>query len=421
LTELKLPSDFSKLIAKTLGISESRIENLFDLSENKEGWFIARKLPKVWLETDQFKAMCNLAREYGGDYNKAEQTWRVPGPYIKKQEETAPTSMLLPGGESIPIVKQEPTATTRTPVPEDEHFQFIAIDEILNMPFQSRIAYEDPEINELVETIKQHGVLEPILVRPKNDRFEVVAGHRRLRAAKQAQLTSIPAVVKPLSDQEAFEIHFIENLQRKDLTDTEKGRMLSEMIKRYPEAYPTHEVLAFKIGKSREWVSRLIRMAETIEQDTNVKRLTMLKPDTSVEEVSALMRVEPLKRGEAVDQIQREIESGHVPSVRETKAILEPVVERRIAEQPQAPESAPSEPKPEPVDVAEFTGKKIEEEALKPKKCPLELFFQEEIQKKLAVKRDDELRCENCVLQGSCKETMQQLERFAQSIVEAKV
>jgi len=241
--------------------------------------------------------------------------------------------MPLLGGESIPVVKQ-PSAAAMAPAP----FIMLSVANVLSSPFQSRIAYEDPEINELVETIKQHGVLEPILVRPKNDRFEVVAGHRRLRAAKQAQLTSIPAIVKPLSDQEAFEIHFIENLQRKDLTDTEKGRMLLEMTKRYPEAYPTQEVLAYKIGKSQEWVSRLIRMAEIIEQDINIKRLIMLKPGASVEEISAFIHVEPVKRGEAVDQIRREIESGHVPSVRETKAIVEPVVERQIDEQPQAPE-----------------------------------------------------------------------------------
>lgn len=71
--------------------------------------------------------------------------------------------------------------------------------------------------------------------------------------------------------------------------------------------------------------------------------------------------------------------------------------------------------------LKQVEGKKIEEEALKPKKCPLELFFQEEIQKKLAVKRDDQLNCENCVLQEPCKETMHQLESFAQSIVEAKI
>ena len=71
--------------------------------------------------------------------------------------------------------------------------------------------------------------------------------------------------------------------------------------------------------------------------------------------------------------------------------------------------------------LKQVEGKKIEEEALKPKKCPIELFFQEEVQKKLLVKRDDQLKCENCVLQEPCKETMRQLESFAQSIVEAKI
>jgi ParB family chromosome partitioning protein len=375
-----------------LELTPKEFDNAFRVIEEKD-----RLVLKciAYLEQRTFRSVLDLVRSWGGNYEPApRKEFIIPlEPALKKSESPRestpqPPPIPLPDGTSIPVVKEtegiaehiEKTAAEiskiidegrvaiATPIPmvkEEPKFQFILIDKIMVMPFQSRIAYEDPEINELVETIKQHGVLEPILVRPKNDRFEVVAGHRRLKAAKQAELTQIPAIIKPLSDQETFEIHFIENLQRKDLSDTEKARMLREMTKRYPQAYPTSQTLAQRIGKSEGWVRNLLGMGKNVEEDVSVKRLTFIKPDASVIEVQALMRVEPLKRAEAVDQIKREIEVGHVPSVRETKAIIEPEKEARKAEQPElgipSISSAPEAPgkheneEPEPLDVADFT------------------------------------------------------------------
>jgi len=242
---LKLPTDWAKVIAQALNVSEVNVESLFEVGEDKQGWFYAKRRKSAWLELNQFKALCSVAKDYGGEYSKPENSWRVPGPYVKRQEQAA-TSMPLPGGESIPAVKQ--SITKEIPPSQPTPFQMVSVNALYSMPFQSRTT-EDPELEELVQSLKTYGLLEPILVRRKpSGALEVVAGERRLKAAKQAGLTDIPVVIKPLSDQEACEVQLIENVQRKDLADIEKARMLDYMLNQY--GY-TQEQLAKKIGKSQ--------------------------------------------------------------------------------------------------------------------------------------------------------------------------
>lgn len=115
-----------------------------------------------------------------------------------------------------------------------------------------RFEFTKAGLDELAESIKQVGVLEPIIVRPSssNGIYEIVVGERRYRAAQQASIDKIPAIIKEYSDEEVMEINLIENTQREDLTAVEKGKICKELLAKYPQQYPSRAILAKKIGVS---------------------------------------------------------------------------------------------------------------------------------------------------------------------------
>ncbi len=168
----------------------------------------------------------------------------------------------------VPLAeKKKEVAEGQKTLPAQPEFQVVPVDAILSMPFQSRLEFDEAGIGELAESIKVHGVLEPLLVRPRPEGlYQLVAGERRLRAAKKAGLTVVPCLVRKLSDQEAFEVHLIENDQRQDLSDYGRGRMYSEMLRQFPEAYPTQEALAKKVGRTKQYVSYHIQHYEFVEE-----------------------------------------------------------------------------------------------------------------------------------------------------------
>lgn len=135
-------------------------------------------------------------------------------------------------------------------------FKVVPINGLLSSSFSSRLDPEDPEIAELTESIKLHGVIEPILIRQKpSGAFEVVAGARRLRAAKKAGLPTIPVIIKTLTDEEAFILQLTENLQRKDLTEEEKTRGLKELARRTKWS---PQQIADKLKMSYTWVMKYL-------------------------------------------------------------------------------------------------------------------------------------------------------------------
>jgi ParB family chromosome partitioning protein len=136
----------------------------------------------------------------------------------------------------------------------------IAIDRIVPNPKQPRRTFGEEELQELSESIKTKGVLQPILVRPdpsNSDMFEIIAGERRWRAARRAGLTAIPAIVRPMDDREVLEIAIIENVQRADLNPVEEAEAYKALIDRFGR---TQESVATQVGKSREHVSNTLRL-----------------------------------------------------------------------------------------------------------------------------------------------------------------
>jgi len=139
----------------------------------------------------------------------------------------------------------------------------IIIDEIAANPYQPRSSMNDVALEGLKESISEKGVLQPVIVRRKAGRFELVAGERRLRAAKLAKLKSIPAVVKDVSDSEALEIALVENLQREDLNPIDEARGYRELINRFSL---TQEQLAKKLARDRSTIANVLRLLNLPEQ-----------------------------------------------------------------------------------------------------------------------------------------------------------
>lgn len=117
-------------------------------------------------------------------------------------------------------------------------------------------------LNELADSIRQVGLLEPIIVRPAGDGFEVVVGERRYRASQQAGLHQIPAIIRDLTDGQVIELNLVENIQREDLSAVEKGNCCTQLLQKYSQKYPTRESLAKKIGVSVDTINNWLKLTE---------------------------------------------------------------------------------------------------------------------------------------------------------------
>jgi ParB family chromosome partitioning protein len=138
----------------------------------------------------------------------------------------------------------------------------ITVDQIDPNPFQPRRHFDQQEIAALADSLRQHGMLQPVLVRSVGERYQLIAGERRLRASIEAQLHEVPARVLALDDQRVFEIAMVENLQRQDLNAVDKATAFRDYLARYGV---TQEELAARLGLDRSTISNLIRLLELPE------------------------------------------------------------------------------------------------------------------------------------------------------------
>lgn len=145
----------------------------------------------------------------------------------------------------------------------------IRIDDISPCAFQPRTMFDEESLQALSDSIKEKGVLQPILVRPKGNRYEIIAGERRWRAARMAGLNKIPAIIKNMSDQETLEIALIENLQRENLSAIEEAEGLNRLMREYQY---TQDTLGQTIGKSRSYIANSVRLLTLPEDVQNLVR-----------------------------------------------------------------------------------------------------------------------------------------------------
>ncbi|MGC9346329.1 MAG: ParB/RepB/Spo0J family partition protein, partial [Candidatus Bathyarchaeales archaeon] len=221
-----------------------------------------------------------------------------------------------------------------------EMFKMVPLSMLVPMPFAARLEFSGEAVAELAETMKTHGVLEPLVVRPFEGKYQVICGMRRWKAAEKAGLETVPCIVRQMTDQEALECLFIENEQREDLNDYEKGRWLKEMMLRFPDAYPTQEVLAKRIGRSRQYVSFLILHYEEIEKQKPfmssdfATRVARLPEGVTRELRGAPSEVKPKVFEAAVEREWSAREAaGHMEVLREAPPeIREEIVEKVVRE-----------------------------------------------------------------------------------------
>lgn len=150
----------------------------------------------------------------------------------------------------------------------------VKVSDVVPCSFQPRTEFDREALESLAQSIKEKGVLQPLLVRKKNDKYEIIAGERRWRAAQLAGLNEVPVIVKDLNDSETLEIALIENLQRENLSAIEEAEGLNRLMNEY--AY-TQEIIGKVIGKSRSYIAntlRLLGLPEEIKQQVKENKLS---------------------------------------------------------------------------------------------------------------------------------------------------
>ncbi len=199
-----------------------------------------------------------------------------------------PARKALGRGLSALIPDQPPEA------PAGEEFQHLPLDRIEANPFQPRVEFDQEAIDELADSIREKGVIQPVLVRPQGPGFQLVAGERRLRAARQAGLSEIPVIIREISDTESLELALIENIQRRDLTAIERARAYRQLMERFDY---TQADLARHLGQNRASIAntlRLLTLPEAVQgmvhegriSPGHAKALLSLAPGTDVQEVA---------------------------------------------------------------------------------------------------------------------------------------
>jgi ParB family chromosome partitioning protein len=188
----------------------------------------------------------------------------------------------------------------------------VAVDMVDPNPFQPRREFDAAEIAALADSLRQHGMLQPIIIRQVGERFQLIAGERRLRAAVEANLHEVPARVLELDDQRVSELAMVENLQRTDLNPLEKATAFRSYLDRFGG---TKEELAARLGLERSTISNLLRLLdlpEKIQEAVRVKKI-------SQGHARALVTIEDRERQHSY--CLRVIQEGL--SVRQTEALVQ--------------------------------------------------------------------------------------------------
>ena len=168
----------------------------------------------------------------------------------------------------IPVAAEPRTE----PKQESSHFE-VAIDRITANPLQPRRAFDEAKIEELASSIRNQGIIQPLVVRPNGEQFELIAGERRWRAAMKAGLNRVPVVIRNATDHEALQLALVENLQREDLNPIEEAggyRRLQD------EFHWSQEEMAEKVGKSRPAIAnamRLLALPAVVQQEISAGTL----------------------------------------------------------------------------------------------------------------------------------------------------
>jgi ParB family chromosome partitioning protein len=166
-------------------------------------------------------------------------------------------------GKGLGALINTRVASPTPAVESGERVQSVSLARIVPSPLQPRTVFRDEHLDELVASIKEHGIIQPLIARQRGENFELIAGERRWRAALKVGLAEAPVIVREASDQEVLELALIENLQREDLNPIEEANAFARLAR---EFRLRQEDIAQKVGKSRAAVANSMRLLELHDQ-----------------------------------------------------------------------------------------------------------------------------------------------------------
>lgn len=216
--------------------------------------------------------------------------------------------------DAVPVsdpLKEEKKQDTqvRTEEQSGDAVQYLNIHDIMPNANQPRKTFSEEKIEELSKSIKEHGIIQPIVVRKKGKSYEIVAGERRWRAARKAELAKVPCLIRELSDEQNMLIAIIENMQREDLNPVEEAEGLNQMIVTFGM---TQEQISKSVGKSRPYIAnslRLLKLPEYIKEEMAEGRLSAAHGRTLVtvedEDVRKALCERIIKEGLSVRETEK--------------------------------------------------------------------------------------------------------------------
>lgn len=216
-----------------------------------------------------------------------------------------------------------------------EQVQEIFVEDIIPNRFQPRLTFDEKALQELADSIKAHGVIQPLVLRKVGNKYEIIAGERRYKASCMAGLKQVPAIVREMSDDESAEVALIENVQRKNLTSIEEAQSYKNLLDR---GYMTQEELAGKIGVSQPTIAnklRLLNLCDEVQDALLNEKISerharsLLQIENPDEQKKMLNRI--IKERLTVKQLDNEIKKllqGNNDDNEGDAKIMEPAVEQ---------------------------------------------------------------------------------------------
>lgn len=218
---------------------------------------------------------------------------------------------------------------------EDNKVLQVPIEDIIPNRFQPRLSFDESSLKELADSIKQHGIIQPLVLRRIADKYEIIAGERRYKAAMMAGLVSVPAILTTLDDNASAEVAIVENVQRKDLTAIEEAKSYKALL---DKGYMTQEELAKKMGLSQAAVSNKLRL---LSLDESVQD-AILNNKISERHARSLLKIKDLEE-------QKKLLNRIINERLTVRQLEEEIKKMNIVEEPKEEETFIAEETPQPV------------------------------------------------------------------------